>query len=132
MNTLFYHGTSVDGRRFTLAGQYDLEGPRSPEILLGIAICSPSDQFCKRVGRKKAEGRLKSEYFKGSTLSSMYSQRFFIPEGSITRDLNGKSNIEAFDENWFIGKEIDTFVELGQMFEQYTFEELKEEFNLNI
>lgn len=56
--TLFYHGRTPDNRRFTLAGRYGT----STTLSLGISICSEEDQFIKKVGRMKAEGRSKSKH----------------------------------------------------------------------
>lgn len=115
-NTLFFHGTTVDGRRFTLAGRFINE---TDEILLGVSICSTTDQFVKRIGRKKAEGRLISEGFVGCSMANLYSTRFFE-----------QYETEAgFSKNWYVGKEIDVFVYLCHALEEFTFKELKEEFN---
>jgi len=119
--TLFFHGTSVDGRRFTIAARFIKDRTDNNDLILGIAICSETDQFVKKVGRNKAEGRLISEGFKGCTIASLYSDEFF------SKYETGKA---GFPENWFIGKELEIFVELCHEFEKYTFKELKRQFNV--
>lgn len=57
MKTMYYHGLTSDGRRFTLAGQSIVDGMG---LNLGIAICGTKENFIKKVGRIKAEGRLSS------------------------------------------------------------------------
>jgi hypothetical protein len=119
--TLFFHGTSVDGRRFTIAARFIKDRRDNDDLILGIAICSNTDQFVKKVGRNKAEGRLISEGFKGCTISSLYSNRFFSKY---------KVGEAGFPENWFAERELEIFIELCHEFENLTFKELKEEFNL--
>lgn len=50
--------------RRTIALKYNSE---AKHVEVGVAICSPNDQFCKRTGRVKASGRLlgksKSHYY---------------------------------------------------------------------
>lgn len=119
--TLFFHGTSIDGRRFTIAAEFKKDRTNNDDLFLGIAICSKDDQFVKKIGRKKAEGRLRSEGFKGCTLTSLYSGRYFSKY---------QTGMGGFLENWFVGRELEIFVGLCHEFEQYTFKELKIEFNL--
>lgn len=114
--TLFFHGTSIDGRRFTLAAKFLVE---VDDLLLGIAICSTTDQFVKKIGRKKAEGRLLSESFKGCHVIGLYSGKDFDHDGT------------GFKQDWFIGKEIEIFLEKCAKFELMTFKELKYDFNLD-
>lgn len=120
-NTLFFHGTSTDGRRFTIAAKFIQDQTDNDDLILGISICSATDQFVKKVGRNKAEGRLLSEGHKGCTITSLYSTRFFEKY---------ETGFTGFPKNWFIDKEIEIFVELCHEFEKFTFKELKEEFNL--
>jgi hypothetical protein len=116
--TLFFHGTSIDGRRFTLAAKFLAE---VDDLLLGIAICSVADQFVKKIGRKKAEGRLLSESFKGCHVFGLYSSRDFTA--------NGRNGV-GFKQGWYIGKEIEIFLDKCAKFELMTFKELKYDFNL--
>jgi hypothetical protein len=68
-NVLFFHGKTIEGRRFTVAGK-----PVDGDILLGISICSSQDQFIKKVGRAKANGRMKSSlHNKGFMLTPIES-----------------------------------------------------------
>ena len=117
--TLFFHGTSSDGKRFTIAAKFKAE---ADDLLLGIAICGETDQFVKKVGRNKAEGRLLSESFKGCTILGLYSVKDFEPNGH---------NGAGFIEDWYVGKELDIFLEKCAIFELQTFKELKNTFNLD-
>lgn len=116
--TLFYHGTSADGRRFTIAGQFQEEGA---DLVLGISVCSPGDQFIKKIGRKKSEGRLKSYDFKGCAILDLYTSFFNYY----------RKSVEGFADNWFISKKIEVFLFACKSLEILTFKELKNEFNLN-
>lgn len=53
MKTYYLHSETKTGNKFTLAAQQ-----RDDIILVGIAICSSKDKFCKRTGRSIAETRL--------------------------------------------------------------------------
>lgn len=62
-NTLFFHGKTLDGKRFTIAGKFESKNgllKKKVVLNLGLAMCSKNDLFVKKVGRVKAEGRLKS------------------------------------------------------------------------
>lgn len=117
--TLFFHGESVDKRRFTIAARFIAE---SADLLLGIAICGKGDQFVKKIGRDKAEGRLMSEGFKGCSIASLYSTRFFKEY---------QTGLAGFPENYFTGKELEVFIGLCKKFQEFTFKELRDEFNLD-
>jgi hypothetical protein len=54
--TMFYHGVTPDGYRFTIAGVYE----EANRLKLGISLCTKRDHFCKKLGRKIAEGRMGS------------------------------------------------------------------------
>ncbi len=62
--TLYFHPTITKKkgklrRRATVAGVVaEVEG--RPVIKIGVAVCSNKDQFVKKVGRAKAEGRANS------------------------------------------------------------------------
>jgi hypothetical protein len=66
---LLFHGRTSDGRRFTIAGQYysTMENGENDIIRLGAALCSESDSFVKKTGRKKAEGRIFARGPKGKS-----------------------------------------------------------------
>lgn len=53
-STLFFHGTTSDGFKFTTAGIVD-----GDQLCIGISICGAKDAFCKKTGRVRAEGRAK-------------------------------------------------------------------------
>jgi len=112
--TLFFHGKSADGRRFTLAAKFVDDA-----LLLGIAVCSKTDQFIKHVGRKKAEGRLFSYNFKGCTISSLYSEKFFEEYATEL----------GLVQDWFVGKELKVFITVSHKIEAMTFKEIKTLFN---
>lgn len=117
-NTLFYHGKTVDGRRFTIAGKFNPEP--FGDLSLGIAICSEEDQFIKKAGRHKAEGRINAASPKGRVIANLYSTQYFKPA-------NG--NV-AFLTDWFVGKELNVFLDLAKKFNTLTVKELQKEFNV--
>lgn len=51
-NAMFFHGKTLDGYRFTMAGFN--QGSR---IVIGISLCSENDIFCKSLGRIISSGR---------------------------------------------------------------------------
>jgi hypothetical protein len=54
MNKTYYlHAKTKRGRHFTLAAK-----EKGSELVIGHALCSAKDQFCKRKGRAMAEGRI--------------------------------------------------------------------------
>jgi len=67
--TLFFHGATADGRRFTIAGQYysTMQTGSNDIIRLGVSLCSEDDAFVKVIGRKKAEGRIFAKGCKGKS-----------------------------------------------------------------
>lgn len=50
----YYHGKTVDGYRYTIAGYF----PTEDILSTAIAFCSKKDQFCKAKGRLKALSKL--------------------------------------------------------------------------
>jgi hypothetical protein len=96
--TLYYHGKTTDGRRFTIAGQVTKAGKifRHKVISLGVSLCSRNDQFRKVVGRAKAVGRIYSTQKKGiATLSypkdDAHLTKYFIESMSV---YNTKTSVE--------------------------------------
>lgn len=57
---LFFHGETTDNYKFTVAGRQ-----QGSSLEIGMALCSPSDIFIKKVGRHKAYGRILSHNDKG-------------------------------------------------------------------
>ena len=55
METLFFHGKTTDGKRFTIAGK-----PNANGFTVAASLCSKNDLFVKKIGRAKAAGRLES------------------------------------------------------------------------
>jgi len=53
--TYYFHGKTIDGQRYTIAGQFVARS-----LILGIALCSLKDNFIKSLGRVKAEGRIQA------------------------------------------------------------------------
>jgi len=112
--TLFYHGTTRDGRRYTIAGVFGakVKGIEDEDIIgFGLSLCSNTDQFNKRVGRKKAEGRLIANNIKGKSYYHLYNE-----ESSL---------------NWFKGKELDTFLTAVQLNDLLSAKQIQEKFHLN-
>ena len=113
--TLFYHGKTIDNYRFTIAGQFSPlpkgEDKDIDVILLGASLCSPEDQFVKKLGRKKAEGRMNSTAsIKGRNYYSLYGE----PKAS----------------RWFEGQEINVFLETVKLNEILTRKGFMNKFNL--
>lgn len=48
------HGSTEDGKRFTIAGIYKQE---DNQVNFGVSLCAPHDQFTRKTGRQIAEGR---------------------------------------------------------------------------
>lgn len=66
----FFHGTTLDDRRFTVAGTVE----NVDDLVLGISICGPDDHFVKSVGRDKAEGRLMARREVGRTVIPIHDR----------------------------------------------------------
>ncbi len=112
---LFYHGKTSDGYRFTIAGRYqDLMSnaiePDVDVIMLGCSLCSKSENFVKRLGRMKAEGRMKSKDKHGRTYYSLYN--------------------ETLPLNWFAERKTGIFVETARLNEALTRAGFMRKFNL--
>lgn len=111
----FYHGKTTDGYKFTIAGRFQpmLENDQDTDadvIMLGISLCGEDDQFTKKLGRMKAEGRMKSKSTLGRTYFSLYDQ---------TRPLN-----------WFEDQKGKVFVEAAQLNDVLKRKSLMRKFNL--
>ena len=110
---LYYHGKTSDGHRFTIAGQYQAmpvnDGDLSV-IMMGASLCSSSDNFAKKFGRVRAEGRLKSRGIKGKSHYSLYE--------------------ETKPANWFEEKKTQVFVEAAKLNEALTRTGMMNKFHL--
>lgn len=113
--TLFYHGKTVDDYRFTIAGQFTslpINGDDQDidTIRLGASLCSSEDMFEKKVGRVKAEGRMKSNHPFGRNYYSLYR--------------------ELKPTNWFKDQEIKVFIEAAVINEKLTRKGFMSKFSL--
>lgn len=118
---LFFHGRTVDGARFTMAGKYSYhKDVEDADLITSVAVCSENDQFVKRVGVMKSTGRILSKNFRGCDLVNMYSPKNFHPDKPLA----------SFTAGWFRGKEVNVFVEYAKRFEKMTKRELLEKYNL--
>ena len=112
---LFYHGESSDGYRFTIAGRFqpmlenDIDN-ESDVIMLGISLCGEKDQFAKKIGRVRSEGRMKSKGIHGRTYFSLYQE---------TQPLN-----------WFKDQTQKVFMEAAQLNNVLSRTALMRKFNL--
>jgi len=73
----YFHGKTADGYRFTIAGRYQplLENDQDQDvdvIMMGASLCGAKDQYVKKLGRVKAEGRMKQKDINGRTYYSLY------------------------------------------------------------
>ena len=112
--TLFYHGETTDGYRFTIAGRFE-PMPRGEDqdvdvIQLGTSLCTPDDQFVKKLGRQKAEGRMKSSSIKGHSYFSLYG--------------------ETKPQGWFEDKELNVFIEIVKTYDTLNSSLFKQHFHL--
>jgi hypothetical protein len=111
----YYHGKTIDGYRFTIAGRFQdlIENPTDKDVdvlMLGIALCGENDNFVKKLGRMKAEGRMKSKSIIGRTYFSLYQE---------TRPLN-----------WFMEQKTKVFIEAAQLNSALKRVSLMKKFNL--
>jgi hypothetical protein len=58
MYTYYFHGKTLDGYRYTIAGKYDTDDSYASELVLGISLCSANDHFRKDIGRVEASKRI--------------------------------------------------------------------------
>jgi hypothetical protein len=102
-NPYFYHGTTSDGRRFTIAGKFVKKGLISPKesLIMGVSICGKKDNFIKKVGRIKSEGRLHATNEKGNLevpvkLVGDFEVREFIGQVTKFNTYEFKNLVKAF------------------------------------
>lgn len=115
----FYHGTTTDGRRFTLAGRYEIPSDNHAELIIGLSICSKRDQFIKKLGRVRSQGRSLSNDNFGKFKINLYSSSVIMPDPSTK------------NKDWFVGKEIFTFISIAKSFNNITARQLIKRFNLD-
>lgn len=119
--TLFFHGTTLEGRNFTMAGRFELDQTGNPQLVIGVALCAPKEQFVKKIGRVKAEGRALSTGPKGKISLNLYVSEYF-------EDYHNERG--TFTENWFIGREIQVFTYACEIYSWKTALELRKRFSL--
>jgi len=109
----YYHGKTNDGYRFTIAGRFQElpeNGGDSDVIMLGISLCGKQDQFCKKLGRIRSAGRMKSKSILGRTYFSLYQ--------------------ETMPLNWFAETKGKVFVEAAQLNNALSRTSIMRKFNL--
>lgn len=111
----FYHGKTIDGYRFTIAGMFmdmtqGTSGDDVDVIMLGVSLCSRNDNFAKKLGRMKAEGRMRSKDIHGRNYFSLYG--------------------ETRPQNWFEGQEQKIYLEAAKLNCALTRDKLMNKFNL--
>ena len=98
--TYYYHGKTIDGYRFTIAGRYQALNDDPDKdvnvIMMGLSLCSRTENFVKKLGRMKAEGRMKSKSPKGRSFFSLYYKK------ELTR-------------NWFVEEKTKHFIEAAAL-----------------
>lgn len=117
IDVMYFHGTTVDGCRFTIAGVIENE-----DLVLGIAICSKTEQFSKEKGRTISSGRVLNQrrYPKGRALIGLYSSK-------MGEEYQGRA---GYPEGYYIGKEIKVFRAYVINYKFFTKRELQQEFGL--
>lgn len=105
----FSHMTTKDGRRFTIAGIFNI-GPFDG-ITLGIGLCGKKEMFARRVGRMISLGRALAP--KGT-------------HGRINRSLYETTETQGY----WVGQELKVFRDKIKVYSSMTADQLKEEFRL--
>lgn len=103
-NVLYFHGRTVDGYRFTLAGKYDDD---EDMLLLGVAVCSKKDQFSKKKGRFLAECRLQHKHYVENKKKSL----------DLYTDFDGLESYRGYNgypEHYYRTKKIDVFLNVAK------------------
>lgn len=119
IDVMYFHGYTIDGARFTIAGVIENE-----EVKLGIALCASGDQFKKERGRAIASGRVLNQRRspKGLYIKSVYA----LPSDNQFAVENG-----AFPIDYYKGNEVKIFREMGCEFGWHARKDLMNEFNLS-
>jgi len=117
INVMYFHGTTVDGCRYTISGVI-----KESALNLGIAICSKAEPFSKAKGRSISTGRVLSQRSSngGRTFVSLYS-------GEMGDEYRGQG---GYPTNYFKGIEIKVFRSYVKNFNHFTKKELQQEFGL--
>ena len=117
IDVMYFHGTTVDGCRFTIAGVIEHE-----DLVLGAAICSETQQFSKEKGRTISSGRVLNQrkHPKGRIFTSLYNDR-------MGDEYRGKA---GYPEHYYVGKEIKVFRAYVINYKFFTKRELQQEFGL--
>lgn len=120
VNVMYFHGTTCDGYRFTIAGMID-----DDDLLLSVAICGDGDCFSKAKGRIISTGRLfnQRQFARGRVRESLYSNK--------SRLKNEFGSEFGFPENYFRGKETKVFRQFVWNYTFYTKKELCREFSMH-
>jgi hypothetical protein len=100
MEIYYFHGTTKDGYRYTIAGEFVMDGSVPVDLLLGIAVCSAADHFKKSFGREKAAFRLANlpNTLTGTKVRSLY----FEALEQATRVILGYPEVAWFKSQLFI------------------------------
>ena len=117
IDVMYFHGTTVDGCRYTIAGVI-----KDEYLQLGAAICSESNHFSKSKGRTIATGRVLNQrkHPKGRTFLSLYNE-------VMGAEFRGRA---GFPKHYYVGKEIKVFRDYVMNFNHFTKKELQQEFRL--
>lgn len=115
---MYFHGDSADGYRFTISGIVE-----NDNLILGIAICTDGDVFCKAKGRTISTGRALNQRKtpKGRKRVSLYSD---------SEMYNEFRTDAGFPKGYFKGNEIKIFREYVWNYNFFTKKELQREFSL--
>lgn len=72
--TFYYHSEPMEkGYRTTVAGRFE-----DNIFKVGVSVCTPADNFSKKIGRKIAENRLINKPFKTLNLDSNANTKVIV------------------------------------------------------
>jgi len=115
---MYFHGNTLDNYRFTISGIVE-----NDDLVLGMAICTDSDVFCKAKGRTISTGRALNQRKnpKGRISVDFYSDE-------MQNEFRGET---GFPKDYFKGNEIKIFREFVWNYMFFTKKELQREFSLH-
>ena len=120
IKVMYFHGTTEEGCRYTIAGVI-----KGEDLKIGISICAEIDEFNKAKGRTIASGRVLNQRrnHKGYSAISLYTDDI-----DIHNQFHEKG--DGFKKNYFVGQETKVFTEFVKNFNHFSRRELMSNFRL--